>query len=165
MIGDMWKDNTDWISLMIGGVLGDDYEYLTNNEYMNYNDARGFMKYSVLSNVEIDGGRLVGTTVGWADSRTFEWNGSRITVPNSVPDRFDPWTFDYTIEVPSGTSSIVFCPVTMSTKVTSLKLNGREVDYRSENMVIVADGTLITVDIVAPDGKTQSTYTFIVHEV
>jgi len=164
-IGEMWKDNTDWISLVIGGTLGDNTEYLTHNNYMNYNGAEGYRRYSVLSNVELTEGDLVGTTVEWAGSNTFEWSGKTITVPNAIPDRFDPWTFDYKINVASGTSNITICPVTMSKKVTSIKLNGKKVAYRSINRVGVSDGSVITIEVVAPDGTTSSTYTFTVNEV
>jgi glyoxylase-like metal-dependent hydrolase (beta-lactamase superfamily II) len=164
-IGDMWKDGTDWISLVIGGTLGDDTEYLTHNDFMNYNGGDGYKRYSVLSNVELTGGDLVGTTVAWAEPNTFEWNGNTVTVPNAISGRFDPWTFDYEVHVASGTSNITICPVSMSTKATAIRLNGREVAYRSINRVDVSDGSVITIEVVAPDAATSCTYTFKVKEV
>lgn len=161
-IGDMWKDGTNWISLSIGGTLGDDYEYLTHNDEINYNSENGFMKYSVLSNIEIKGGDLVGTTVEWADPVTFTWQGKEITVNNSLPNRFDPWTYEYTINVPKNNNEITIIPTTMSTKVKFIRINGKKVDYRSENTVKVSDGTVITIDITALDKVTTSTYTFTV---
>jgi len=163
-IGDMWKDGTDWISLSIGGTLGDDYEYLTNNSAANYN-AGGYKKYAVLSNLEIEGGDLVGTTVTWAEPRTFQWAGKEITVPNSLSDKFDPWTFEYTINVPAENKKITIIPTTMSTKVTEIRLNGNVVDYRSCNEVKASDGQLIELMVIAPDGVTTSTYSFTIHLV
>ncbi|MEK3989798.1 hypothetical protein [Robertmurraya sp. FSL R5-0851] len=52
----------------------------------------------------------------------------------------------------------------MSTKVKSIRINGKKVDYRSANKVSVEDGTVIKIDIVAPDKVTTSTYTFTVEK-
>ena len=163
-IGDMWKDGTDWISLSIGGTLGDDYEYLTSNSTANYN-AGGFIKYSVLSNIEIDGGDLVGTTVEWAESRSFDWAGKKLTVPNSLIDKFDPWTYNYTIKVPADNNKISITPVTMSTQVKEILLDGKSVGYRSENEVEVSEGQVIDITVTAPDGETKSTYLFTIESV
>jgi hypothetical protein len=67
IIGDMWHDNTSWIALKLAGKMGDSTEYLTHNDQFNYNGADGFMKYSVLSNIEFEGAELVGITVTWAN--------------------------------------------------------------------------------------------------
>ena len=158
-VGDMWKDGTDWISLSIGGTLGDDYEYLTNNSTANYN-AGGFTKYSVLSNIDIVGGDLVGTTVTWADPRTFQWAGKELTVANALPDKFDPWTYDYTIRVSAANKKIMIIPTTMSTKVKEIRMDGNLVEYRSKNEIEVADGKVVEITITAPDGISTSTYSF-----
>jgi hypothetical protein len=113
-----------------------------------------------LSNIEIEGGDLVGTTVTWADPRTFKWAGEEITAPNALPDKFDPWTFNYTIKVPAANNKIIIIPTTMSTRVTEIRLNGKVIKYRSGNEVEVTNGQVIEITIVAPDGKTTSTYTF-----
>lgn len=162
IIGDMWKDGTNWISLKLSGVMGDDTEYLTHNDQFNYNGADGYKKYSVLSNVVITGGDLEGAMLSWADSATLTWNNEEMTVENALTDMFNPWVYAYTINVAAGTTSIDISPVTMSTKVTSLKLNGQDVAYKSVNRVTVADGTVITIDVTAADGTTKSTYTFTV---
>lgn len=163
-VGDMWKDGTNWISLAIGGTLGDKYEYLTNNSTANYN-AGGYTKYSVLSNIEIGGGDLVGTTVTWADPKTFKWAGGEVTVPNALQDKFDPWTFDYTISVPATNKKITIIPTSMSTKVKEIRLNGKIVKYRSSNEVEVKNDQVIEISVVAPDGKSTSTYSFTIKVV
>ena len=160
MIGDMWKDGTNWISLKLAGIMGDDTEYLTNNSIANYNGKDGYLKYSVLSNIEIEGGELIGTTVKWAEPVTFKWAGKEITVENSLTNRFDPWTFNYTIKVPKSQKTITVMPTTMSTKVTSIRLNDKEIGYRSRNEIPVSDGAVFTITVVAPDKTTASTYTF-----
>lgn len=163
LIGDMWKDGTNWISLKLAGKMGDDTEYLTNNSTANYNGEGGFMKYSVLSNIEIVGGELVGKTVEWAPASTpFNWAGSSISVKNSLPNKFDPWSYDYVIKVPEANDKITIIPTTMSTKVKSIRLNGKKVEYRSRNTIPVSDGTVISIEIAAPDKVTMSTYTFTV---
>ncbi|HYQ57804.1 MAG TPA: cadherin-like beta sandwich domain-containing protein [Draconibacterium sp.] len=163
-VGDMWKDGTNWVSLSIGGRFGDDYEYLTINSTANYN-AGGHVKYSVLSDIVIEGGNLVGTTVAWAEPGTFNWAGEEITVPNALPNKFDPWTYEYTIEVPTENDKITIIPTTMSTKVKEILLDGNPVGYRSENEVNVSDGQVVEISVTAPDGITTSTYSFKIEKV
>jgi hypothetical protein len=50
----------------------------------------------------------------------------------------------------------------MSTNVKLIRINGKQVDYRSRTTVAVSDGTVITIKVVAPDKVTTSTYTFTV---
>ena len=116
------------------------------------NVADGYRKYSVLSHVEVTGGKLVGTDVFWAAPA----NG----VPNSLPDKFDPWTYAYTINVPAGTTSLSLKPVPLSTKVSSVKVNGAAVTPGAAATVAVSAGSTVKVDVVSPDGSTTSTYTF-----
>ena len=164
LIGDMWKDGTQWISLKLPGILGDDTEYLTSQP-VNYNGKDGFMQYSVLSNVEVEGGELVGTTLQWGPAPApFEWAGGTVSVTHSLPNKFDPWNYDYVIKVPETTNSITFIPTTMSTRVRSITLNGDEVGYRSRNTIAVAEGTVISVEITAPDNETTSIYSFTVQK-
>jgi len=148
--------------LKLAGIMGDSTEYLTHNDQFNYNGADGFMKYSVLSNIEFEGAELVGTTVTWANPTTVTWAGATIIVPNALPNKFDPWTYGYTIKIAAGTKEIAVTPTTMSTNVKSIRINGKQVDYRSRTTVKVADGSVITIKVVAPDKVTTSTYTFTV---
>jgi len=162
LIGDMWKDGTRWIALKLAGVMGDATEYLTSAP-VNYNGRDGHLKYSVLSNIEIEGGTLVGTTVAWqATPPPFTWAGSQRTVPNSLPNKFDPWTYSYAIKVPQANKSITIAPVSMSTRIKSMTLDGKAIEPRSSHTVAVSNGTVITIRVVAPDGATTSTYTFTV---
>lgn len=164
IIGDMWKDGTNWIAIKLPGIKGDNTEYLTSAP-INYNGEGGYLKYSVLSNIEFEGGELVGKTVQFArDSRPFLWAGKTMTVSNSLPNKFDPWSYDYTIKVPVANDEITVIPTTMSTKVKSIRINGKKVDYRSANKVAVSNGSVIKIDIVAPDKVTTSTYTFTVEK-
>ncbi len=164
IIGDMWKDGTNWIAIKLPGIKGDNTEYLTSAP-INYNGEGGYLKYSVLSNIEFEGGELVGKTVQFApDSRPFLWAGKTMTVSNSLPNKFDPWSYDYTIKVPEANDEITVIPTTMSTKVKSIRINGKKVDYRSANKVLVSNGSFIKIEIVAPDKVTTSTYTFTVEK-
>ncbi len=165
LIGDMWKDGTNWISLQLSGIMGDDTEYLTNNAAANYNGEDGFMQYSVLSNIEIDGGELVGKPLAWAPPSEVNYAGETIIVEKSLQNKFDPWSYDYTIKVPTSNENITIIPTTMSTMVKSIRLNGKKIEYRSSNTIPVSDGTVITIDIIAPDKITTSTYTFTVDKI
>lgn len=163
IIGDMWKDGTNWIAIKLPGIKGDSTEYLTSSP-INYNSKDGYMKYSVLSNIEIEGGELVGKPVQWAEPRSFSWAGNTITVNNSLQNKFDPWTYDYTIEVPKSNENITIIPTTMSTNVKTIRINGKKVDYRSKTSIRVSDGSVIKIEIIAPDKVTTSTYTFTVNK-
>ncbi|MCS7232764.1 MAG: S-layer homology domain-containing protein [Synergistetes bacterium] len=166
MIGDMWYDNTRWIALRIPGIMFDSTEYLTNitkdGVVYNYNGPNGFKKYSVLSNIEFEGATLVGTKLTWASPTIVDWAGEQRIIENSLANMFDPWTFNYKIKVASGIKEVTVIPTTMSTKVVSIKVNGQQVGYRERVKVPVSNGSVITVEIVAPDGKTSSTYRFTV---
>jgi hypothetical protein len=173
----MWHDK-NWIANELGGSGGYNADELTcltqltvdagysTNATTDYNGADGYRKYSALANVEIEGGELVGKDVYWAATPA---HGT----PNMLPNKFDPWTYAYVINVPAGTGSIVFKPVPLSTRITSMKVNGADVAWDKRVTaepipgvtVPAAGGTTITVDIVAPDGSTSSTYTFTVNLV
>ena len=162
LVGDMWKDGTHWIALKLAGVMGDKTEYLTSSP-INYNGKDGYLKYSVLSNIEITGGDLVGTTLTWQEAAApFTWAGATKTVTNSLPNKFDPWTYSYQIKVPAANKSITIVPTSMSTKIASMTLNGKDIRSKSSTTVAVSNGTVVSVKIVAPDGVTTSAYTFTV---
>ncbi len=161
----MWRDK-NWMAVgnSLGAGLDKPVDYFTapTTAYpcgatIDYNTAEGYKKYSVLSNIEIGGGTLVGVDVYWAAPS----NG----VPNKLSNKFDPWTFVYTINVPTATSSIVLKPTAMSNKITSMKVNGAAIKQGDSVTVSVAAGSKITVDIVAADGTTSSAYTFTVAKI
>ncbi len=156
MVGDMWR-NKDWIAIWVGGTYGGPVDYLSKptaayacKTTIDYNAAGGIRKYSVLSNIEISGGDLVGVDLTWAPPS----NG----VPNTLPNKFDPWTYAYDVKVPAGGKTITVAPTPMSGKVTSMKVNGAVLEPGAGKTVGVADGGRITIDVVAPDGVTASRY-------
>jgi glyoxylase-like metal-dependent hydrolase (beta-lactamase superfamily II) len=156
MVGDMWR-NKDWVAIWVGGTYGGPVDYLSKptaayacRTTIDYNAAGGIRKYSVLSNLEIAGGDLVGVDLTWAPPA----NG----VPNTLPHKFDPWTYVYDIRVPAANRSLTFRPTPMSSHVTSMKVNGAAVKPGASRTVAVADGAEIVIDVVAPDGVTTSRY-------
>jgi hypothetical protein len=163
IVGDMWRDK-NWMAIGPIGKYSDAVEYLTKpttaypcRVSIDYNAADGYRKYSVLSNIEISGGALVGVDVHWSPAA----NG----IANKHSNKFDPWTYSYTINVPSAANSLTITPVAMSNKITSMKVNDVAVLQRSSITLAVAAGTRITVDIVSPDRSSTSTYTFTVAKV
>ncbi|MDR7378135.1 hypothetical protein J2X19_002814 [Rhodoferax ferrireducens] len=160
IIGDMWRDK-NWMAIGPIGKYAAAVDYLTKptSAYpcaasIDYNAADGYKKYAVLSNIEISGGTLVGVDVYWAAAA----NG----VANKLPNKFDPWTTGYTINVPTGTTSIVLKPTAMSNKISSMKVNGTALAQGASTTVAVAAGSSIKVDVVSPDGSVTSSYTFTV---
>lgn len=158
MIGDMWRDK-NWMAIgnSIGTGLDSPVDYFTSptSSYpcgatVNYNTADGYKKYSVLSNIEFAGATLVGVDVYWAAPSN--------STPNKVPNKFDPWTYAYTLNVPNGTTSIAIKPTAMSNNISSMKLNGTAVAQGASSTVAVAAGTVISIDVVSPDGSSTSSY-------
>jgi hypothetical protein len=166
----MWRDK-NWIANELGGKYSaTTLDNLTKptaaagyptNATIDYNGTDGYKKYSVLSNVQITGGTLVGVTVYWAAAATAATGGA----DNKLANKFDPWTYAYTINVPAANGSITFKPTAMSNKITSMKVNGAAVKQGDSVTVSVSAGSKITVDIVAPDGVTTSSYTFTIAKV
>ncbi len=165
MVGDMWRDK-NWMA--VGNPLGSgldapvDYFSAPTTAYpsgvaIDYNTADGFRKYSVLSNVEIAGGSLVGVDVHWAPPA----NG----IPNRVTNKFDPWTYAYTINVAGGTASIVIKPTAMSNNISSMKVNGVAVAQGASVTVAVAAGSVVTIEVVSPDSTSTSAYRFTLAQV
>jgi hypothetical protein len=162
----MWHDK-NWIANTIGtydaesisGILTSPDLAWPTGATIDYNAEGGSIrKYSVLANVEIEGGELVGKDVYW---NTPTGNDAYAT-PRMLPNKFDPWTYAYDIRVPTGTSSIVFRPMPLSTRITLMKVNGADTEWGASVTVSAGAGNRITVDIVAPDGTTSSSYTFTV---
>ena len=161
MVGDMWRDK-NWMA--IGNSLGTgldkpvDYFTAPTTAYpcgatIDYNTADGYKKYSVLGNLEISGGTLVGVDVYWAAPA----NG----VPNKVSNKFDPWTYAYMVKVASATgaaSSIVIKPTALSNNVSAMKVNGTSVAQGASATVAVSAGSVVTIDVVSPDGSSTSRY-------
>lgn len=156
VVGDMWRDK-NWTGMWVDGAYDGPVNYMTaaHPDYpcanaINYNAADGFKKYSVLSNIEIADGDLVGVDVSWAPPAD--------GVANSLPNKFDPWTYAYDVKVPAANKSIVVTPTAMSGKITSIKLNGAAIQSGASHRVAVSDGAKIAIDVVAPDGVTKSRY-------
>ncbi|MDB5895992.1 MAG: hypothetical protein JWQ88_3523, partial [Rhodoferax sp.] len=162
MVGDMWRDK-NWMAIgnSLGTGLDSPVDYFTApttafpcGATVNYNAADGYRKYSVLSNIEFAGGSLVGVDVYWLPPA----NG----IANKVSNKFDPWTYAYTVKVPAGTTSLVLKPTAMSNNVTSMKVNGTALAQGASVTVPVAVGTVISIDVVSPDGTSTSNYKFTV---
>ncbi|MCZ2497267.1 hypothetical protein GN316_10890 [Xylophilus sp. Kf1] len=161
MVGDMWRDK-NWMAIGPIGKYAAPVDYLTRpttayptGAVIDYNTADGYQKYSVLSHIEFVGARLVGVDVFFAAPA----NG----VDNKMPDKFDPWTYAYTVNVPRGATDVVVRPSAMSSKVRSLKVNGGPVAQAGAVSVPVTAGSVITVEAVSPDGSSTSTYRFTVN--
>jgi len=158
IVGDMWRDR-NWMAIGPIGKYADPVDYLTRpttaypcGATIDYNAADGYRKYSVLSNIEIGGGTLIGVDIHWAPAA----NG----IANKQSNKFDPWTYTYTINVPSSANSITITPIAMSNRIASMKVNGSAVGQRTSVTVAVGSGTRIIVDIVSPDRSSTSSYTF-----
>jgi hypothetical protein len=176
IIGNMFTDLYSWAAIGIGGTFGTTpYTYLTapNTVYsshatIDYTQPNAHLKYAVLGNIEVTGGTLVGTTLTWAapNTQTTLSDGSLWPatgpVANSLRNRFNPWVYDYRINVPAGTTSIGVTPIPLATKVKQVTVNGNAVLPSTPVMVNVANGTVITIVVTAPDGTTTEKYTLTV---
>lgn len=179
LIGNMFTDLYNWAAINIGGTFGTTpYTYLSapnavtsSHPTIDYTQPNAHLKYGVLGNIELAGATLVGTTVTWAAPNTqvtlsdgTRWPATG-PVPNSLPNKFNPWVFGYTVKVPAGTTSIGVAPVPLSNKVTRIAVNGTSILKGASVQVPVANGTVIVIQVTAPDGITTETYTLSVATV
>jgi glyoxylase-like metal-dependent hydrolase (beta-lactamase superfamily II) len=179
IIGNMFTDLYDWAAIGIGGTFGTTpYVYLTapNTVYsssptIDYTQPNAQLKYGVLGNIELTGASLVGTTVTWAgpNMQVTLSDGSLWPVagpvPNSLRNKFNPWVFAYTINVPAGTASIGIAPIPLASKVKRITVNGNAILPGTSVPVAVSNGSLIKIVVTAPDGITTETYTLTVANV
>lgn len=160
MVGDMWRDR-NWMA--IGNSLGSgldrpaDYLSAPTTAYpcgatIDYNTPDGYRRYSQLANVQFGGGTLVGVDVHWAPPA----NG----LPNMIANKFDPWTYEYTVKLSRGTRRLRIWPTALSSHVSSLRVNGESVAAGRAHAVNVRPGSVVTIDVVAPDRTTTSQYRF-----
>jgi glyoxylase-like metal-dependent hydrolase (beta-lactamase superfamily II) len=176
IIGNMFTDLYDWAAIGIGGTFGTTpYTYLTapnavysSHATIDYTQPNGHLKYAILGNIEVTGGTLVGTTLTWAGPNTQViladgslWPATG-PVSNSLRNKFNPWVYNYQINVPAGTTSIGLVPIPLSSKVKQVTVNGNGVLPRTPVSVDVANGTVITIVVTAPDGTTTERYTLTV---
>jgi hypothetical protein len=179
VIGNMFTDLYDWAAINIGGTFGTTpYTYLSApnpvtsaHPSIDYTQPNAHLKYGVLGNIGLTGATLVGTTVTWAapnpqvtlsDGSLWPATGP---VPNSLRNKFNPWVFNYTINVPTGTASIGIAPIPLASKVKKITVNGNTILPGTSVQVPVANGSLITIVVTAPDGTTTETYTLTVANV
>lgn len=160
IVGDMWRDK-NWMAIGPIGKYASPVDYLTQpttafpcGAVINHNAAGGHRRYSQLANVEIDGGTLVGVDVHWAAPA----NG----VPNRLPDKFDPWTYAYTVNVPRAAGRIVVRPFALSGRSSAIRVDGAGVAQGAPSAVAVAAGRRFTIEVVSPDGAATSVYVFTV---
>lgn len=176
VIGDMFTDLYDWAAINIGGTFGTTpYTYLTaptaaysSHATIDYTQPNAHLKYALLGNIELTGATLVGTTLTWAAANTQVtladgtlWPTTG-PVPNSLRNKFNPWVYDYRINVPAGTTSISVSPIPLSTKVKQITINGNVVLPWTPVAVNVGSGSVITIVVTAPDGSTTEKYTLTV---
>jgi len=176
LTGNMFTDLYDWAAINLGGVFGTTpYSYLSSpttaassHPTIDFAQPNAHLKYAVLGNIELTGATLVGTTVTWAapnpqvtlsDGSSWPVTGP---VPNSLPNKFNPFVFHYTIKVPPGATRIGVAPIPLASKVKRVTVNGNNVLPRTSAEVAVANGSLVTIVVTAPDGITTETYTLAV---
>lgn len=179
IIGNMFTDLYDWAAINIGGTFGTTpYTYLSApntvtsaHPTIDYTQPNAHLKYAVLGNIELTGATLVGTTVTWAAPNTQVtlsdgslWPAAG-PVPNSLRNKFNPFVFNYTINVPTGTASIGLAPIPLASKVKKITVNGNVILPGTSVQVPVSNGATITIVVTAPDGTTTETYTLTVANV
>ena len=174
--GNMFTDLYNWSAINLGGVFGTTpYSYLSSpttvsssHPTIDFAQPNAHLKYAVLGNIELTGATLVGTTVTWAAPNTQVtlsdqslWPATG-PVPNSLPNKFNPFVFAYTINVPSGTTRIGVAPIPLASKVKRITVNGNDILPQTSVEVTVANGSVITIVVTAPDATTTETYTLTV---
>ena len=191
MVGDMWKDYKNWLSLQTGNLSNGNNLYMKTTEEdaainanLDYQDdgknantysnethsydtsGTKYMTYSVLGNVEVEGGQFVGVDLNWKSPKTVRnWiGGETLTIPCTFHDMFNPWHYAYDIVIPEQSGVITIDAPTLSSKasITAITLDGAAVDSL-ENLAVNV-GSEIKVTVTAQDGVSTSTYTFTVKD-
>ncbi len=179
VIGNMFTDLYNWAAIGIGGTFGTTpYPYMTaptaaysSHSTIDYSQPNAHLKYAVLGNVELTGATLVGTDLAWAapnaqltltDGSLWPTTGP---VPNSLRNKFNPWVFAYTLNVPTATTNISITPVPLSSKVKRITVNGNLILPGTAVQLAVTSGTVISIVVTAPDGTTTERYTLTVANV
>lgn len=179
MVGNMFTDLYNWAAIGIGGTFGTTpYSYLSapnpassSHPTIDYSQPNAHLKYGVLGNIELKGATLVGTDMVWAapnpqltlaDGSLWPAGGP---VPNRLRNKFNPWVFAYTVNVPAGTTQIELAPIPLSSKVKRITVNGTALLPGTAVGVPVTNGGVITIVVTAPDGATTETYTLKVANV
>jgi glyoxylase-like metal-dependent hydrolase (beta-lactamase superfamily II) len=177
-IGNMFTDLYNWAAIGLGGTFGTTpYSYLSapttaysSPPSIDYTQPNAHLKYAVLGNIELTDATLVGTDVAWAapNAQLTLSDGSlwpAAQVKNSLRNKFNPWVFAYTINVPTGKTSITLAPIPLSSKVKMITVNGNAILPGTSVQVTVTSGTVITIIVTAPDGTTTETYALTVANV
>jgi glyoxylase-like metal-dependent hydrolase (beta-lactamase superfamily II) len=176
LMGNMFTDLYDWAAINLGGVFGTTpYSYLSSpttaassHPTIDFAQPNAHLKYAVLGNIELTGATLVGTTVTWAaanpqmtlsDGSLWPESGP---VPNSLPNKFNPFVFHYPVKVSPGVTRIGVAPIPLASKVKKVTVNGNDVFPGTSVEVAVTNGSLVTIVVTAPDGITTETYTLAV---
>ena len=174
--GNMFTDGNDWLAISIGGTFGTTpYSYLSapnaaysSHSTIDYSQPNAHLQYALLGNIELTGATLTGTNVTWAapnaqvtlsDGSLWPASGP---VPNTLPNKFNPFVFDYTVNVAAGTTGIEIAPVPLSSKVREITVNGESILPGTTVPVSVSSGTVVTIGVTAPDGTTTETYKLVV---
>jgi glyoxylase-like metal-dependent hydrolase (beta-lactamase superfamily II) len=173
LIGNMFTDLYNWAAIGLGGTFGTTpFSYLSaptaaysSPAALDYTQPGAHLKYAVLGNIELSGGTLVGTTLTWAAPN------AQLSLPdgslwpaagpaaNTLRNKFNPWVFGYTVNVPTGTTSISLAPIPLSSQVKKITVNGTAILPGTALSVPVSKGSVITIVVTAPDGTTTETYT------
>jgi len=115
---------------------------------------------SALSNVVVKDATLVGHDFlyrkGFKDeeAKTEDGKGFKYVIHN----KFVPFEYDYQIKISKGQKSCTLIPVTSSSFVKGITVNGKSVANRCP--VEVPTGAPCIIEVTAPDGLAKSTYTF-----
>ena len=157
MVGDLWRDR-NWMAIGPIGKYAAPVDYLTRptqaypcGATVDYNAADGFRKYSVLSNLEIEGGSLVGVDVHWSGAG--QWPGQQHAEPLRPVDlrihrarAGRPAQRDFAAD-----GDVEPHPLDEGQWQRGEAVGGGEGGGR--------DGGAIAIEVVSPDGSSTSTYT------
>jgi hypothetical protein len=158
LVGDMWRDK-DWMAIGPIGKFAAPPDYFTRptsayacGATLDYNAPGAFRKYSQLALVLFEGATLRGVDVHWAPPA----NGAT----NSLPGKFDPWTYEYTLALHPGRRFVSVLPRTLSSRCRSLTVNGKPLRNGVAAEVPAEAGKRIEIEVVSADGSTRSRYGF-----
>ena len=75
----------------------------------------------------------------------------------AIPNKFVPYEYDYDVKIGQFQTTVTFTPVSISTRIKGMTVNGTPVSSRCPVVVPTYGKTVI--EVTGPDGATKCTYT------
>lgn len=130
----------------------------TENPLVSSNMYWDYKTNAHLSNISFKDATLVGHDfkyrTGFEDADEVLPDGR---LKYAIPNKFVPYEYDYDVKIGQFQTTVTFTPVSISTRIKGMTVNGTPVSSRCPVVVPTYGKTVI--EVTGPDGATKCTYT------